>query len=53
MGPHTAVKLGVRSVEELFFTGLRIDRFVHDAFSSDCQFNHDESIEFYDSVAHA
>ena len=52
VGPQTAVQLGVRSDVELFCTGLRIDRFIRDTVGSDRQFNHDESIEFYNSVAH-
>jgi hypothetical protein len=48
-----ADQLGFRSVEELFCTDLRMDRFIRDTFSSDHQFNHEESIEFYNSVSHA
>jgi len=53
VGLHTSVQMGVRSVEELFRTGLRIEIFIRDTSGSDCQFNHDEPNEFYNSVSHA
>jgi len=53
VGPHTADQLGVQSVDELFCTVLLIDRCIRDTFGSDGQFNHDESIEFYNSVSRA